>query len=135
MERKKVVEGKYTFEELRDIICTLRSEKGCPWDCSQTNESLIPCLEEETGEVIEAIHNIDSENLCEELGDLLYQIMMFARIAEEKGEFSIDDVIDGISAKMIRRHPNVFGDTQINTWEEGIDLWNQIKADEKNKKI
>lgn len=135
MERKKVVEGKYTFEELRDIICALRSEKGCPWDCSQTNESLIPCLEEETGEVIEAIHNIDSENLCEELGDLLYQIMMFARIAEEKGEFSIDDVIDGISAKMIRRHPNVFGDAKINTWEEGIDLWNQIKADEKNKKI
>lgn len=130
MEEKK----KYSFDDLRGIMCTLRSEHGCPWDKRQTTESMIPYLEEETGEVIEAIHNADTENLCEELGDLLYQIMMFSQIAEEKEEFTIEDVVNGISEKMIRRHPNVFGNLQVNTWEDGMDLWNRIKTEEKSKK-
>lgn len=121
----------HTFEELKEIIKTLRSEQGCLWDRAQTNESLIPFLEEESQEVIEAIHKKDTKNLCEELGDLLYQIMLLSQIAEEKNQFKIDDVISGISAKMIRRHPNVFGNVQISTWEEGEELWKAIKIKEK----
>ena len=112
---------KYTFEDLREIMRTLRSENGCPWDRRQTHESLIPCLEEEAGEVIDAIRNQDPENLC-------------SQIAEEKGLFTIDDVVDGVSAKMVRRHPNVFGDEKVNSSEEGLDLWNRIKTEEKSKK-
>ncbi len=125
---------KYTFDDLKDIMRTLRSENGCPWDRRQTHESLIPCLEEEAGEVIDAIRENDPENLCEELGDLLFQVMSHSQIAEEKGLFTIDDVIDGVSAKMIRRHPNVFGDEKVNSAEEGLDLWNRIKSEEKSKK-
>lgn len=125
---------KYTFEDLREIMRTLRSENGCPWDRRQTHESLIPCLEEEAGEVIDAIRNQDPENLCEELGDLLFQVMSHSQIAEEKGLFTIDDVVDGVSAKMVRRHPNVFGDEKVNSSEEGLDLWNRIKTEEKSKK-
>ena len=125
---------KYTFEDLREIMRTLRSENGCPWDRRQTHESLIPCLEEEAGEGIDAIRNQDPENLCEELGDLLFQVMSHSQIAEEKGLFTIDDVVDGVSAKMVRRHPNVFGDEKVNSSEEGLDLWNRIKTEEKSKK-
>lgn len=125
---------KYTFEDLRDIMRILRSESGCPWDRRQTHESLIPCLEEEAGEVIEAIHNQDQENLCEELGDLLFQVMSHSQIAEEKGFFTIDDVVHEISAKMVRRHPNVFGGEKANSLKEGADLWNLIKSEEKSKK-
>ena len=125
---------KYTFEDLREIMRILRSENGCPWDRRQTHESLIPCLEEETGEVIDAIHNMDMENLCEELGDLLFQVMSHSQIAEEMGNFTIDDVVDGISAKMVRRHPNVFGDVKVNSAEEGLELWKRIKSEEKSKK-
>lgn len=126
---------KHTFEDLKEIIETLRSEQGCPWDKSQTYESLIPFLEEETGEVIEAIHHKDMENLCEELGDLLFHVMLFSQMAEEQGQFKIDDVVDGISAKMIRRHPNVFGDLKVNSPEEGMKLWKEIKRNEKRKKL
>ena len=125
---------RYTFEDLAEIMRILRSEDGCPWDRRQTHESLIPCLKEETGEVIDAIRNQDMENLCEELGDLLFQVMSHSQIAQEKGYFTIDDVIDGISAKMIRRHPNVFGDVKVNSAEEGLDLWKRIKSEEKSKK-
>ena len=125
---------KYTFDDLKDIMRTLRSENGCPWDRRQTHESLIPCLEEEAGEVIDAIRENDPENLCEELGDLLFQVMSHSQIAEGKGLFTIDDVVDGVSAKMIRRHPNVFGDEKVNSAEEGLDLWNRIKSEEKSKK-
>ncbi len=127
-------EGPYTFEDLIEITAALRSEGGCPWDRKQTHESLIPCLTEESGEVIEAIHNQDMENLCEELGDLLFQVMIHSRIAEEKGMFSINDVIDGISAKMVRRHPHVFGDLTIDSEEERLALWQRIKSEEKSKK-
>lgn len=125
---------RYTFDDLRKIMQVLRSEEGCPWDRRQTHESLIPCLEEESGEVIDAIRNNDMENLCEELGDLLFQVMSHSQIAEEKGCFTADDVIDGISAKMIRRHPNVFGDAKVESMEEGMELWKKIKSEEKHKK-
>src|SRR5690554_4080909 len=100
----------YNFEEFMDIIRKLRSKDGCPWDKEQTHESLKQCLIEECYEVIEAINNKDSDNLCEELGDILLQVAMHSVIAEEDGEFTVEDVITEESRKMIRRHPHVFGD-------------------------
>jgi tetrapyrrole methylase family protein / MazG family protein len=104
----------YTFKELRDIIRKLRAPDGCPWDLAQTHESLIPCLKEESAEVIEGIQILkdtqDGDNLCEELGDVLLQVMLHSQIAEEEGLFTVDDVIEGLCRKMIRRHPHVFGD-------------------------
>lgn len=134
MEFTKKTEEQYTFDDLKEIMRTLRSENGCPWDKKQTHESLIPCLEEEAGEVIDAIRNQDMENLCEELGDLLFQAMIHSQIAAELGHFTIDDVVDGVSRKMIRRHPNVFGDLQVNSAAEGLELWERIKTEEKRKK-
>ena len=125
---------RYTFEDLKSIMRILRSEDGCPWDRKQTHESLIPCLKEEAGEVIDAIEAQDMENLCEELGDLLFQVMSHSRIAEENGLFTIDDVVHRISAKMVRRHPNVFGDVRVESDEEGMALWRRIKSQEKSEK-
>lgn len=124
----------YIFEELVSVVETLRSEHGCPWDREQTFESLKPCLQEETGEVLEAVDKQDMENLCEELGDLLYQVLIYSQIAREKGYFGLEDVVDGICAKMIRRHPHVFGDRRAVSSEESLDLWNEIKKQEKAKK-
>lgn len=128
------MEKKRTFYDLIEIVRKLRSEGGCPWDRKQTHDSLTGCIEEESGEVVSAIKNQDMENLCEELGDLLYLIVMNAEIAEDNKEFSMEDITEGICAKMVRRHPNVFGDVKVNSWEEGVDLWNQIKKQEKSKK-
>lgn len=124
----------HTFEDLIAVTETLRSGHGCPWDREQTHESLKKCLTEESGEVIDAIDHEDMENLCEELGDLLFQVMMHSQIAKEHGAFTIDDVVDGICEKMIRRHPHVFGNVTVNSPEEGLALWNAIKKQEKAKK-
>ena len=124
----------YTFEELVGIIAKLRSPEGCPWDRAQTFESLKKCLAEETEEVFQAVDHQDMENLCEELGDVLLQLVLNSQIAKEKGAFSIEDVIDGLGRKMVRRHPHVFGDVKVNSIEEGAALWQQIKMQEKAKK-
>lgn len=136
MTEKEILKAKehYTFSDLTAIMRILRSEGGCPWDRKQTHESLIPCLEEETGEVVSAIRNQDMDNLCEELGDLLFQVMIHSCIAEENGSFTIDDVVHRISAKMIRRHPNVFDGVTVNSEEEGLELWKRIKSEEKREK-
>lgn len=126
---------KYTYEQLLEIIRELRSEHGCPWDRAQTHESMIKCLREECEETVEAIQNKDDENLCEELGDVLLQVLLHARIAEEEGRFSMSDVVDGLAKKMIRRHPHVFGDApQAETPEEGLARWKAIKEQEKEAK-
>lgn len=128
---------KYDFNDLIEIIAALRAPGGCPWDIKQTHESLKECLIEESGEVIEAIDNRDDDNLCEELGDLLLQVVMHAQIAAEEKRFDINDVIQGVSEKMIRRHPHVFGDVKVTSQEESLALWNEIKKQEKaraNKK-
>lgn len=125
---------RYSYEDFLDIIAKLRAPGGCPWDMEQTHESLKKCLIEESGEVIEAIDNKDDENLCEELGDLLLQVVMHAQIAAEEGRFTMDDVVQGVSEKMVRRHPHVFGDAKVTSVEEGLDLWNAIKQQEKNRK-
>lgn len=105
------------FEAFRQIVSTLRSENGCPWDREQTFESLKPCMINEMTEAIAAINlykeEKDAENLCEELGDVLLQVVLLAQIAQEEGLFQIEDVIRGISRKMIRRHPHVFHDPQM----------------------
>lgn len=123
-----------TFTELVDIIAKLRSEHGCPWDKKQTHDSLKECLVEECQEAIEAIDNHDMENLCEELGDVLLQVMLHSQIASENGQFTIDDVVDGLCQKMIRRHPHVFGNVKVNSPEESKRLWMEIKKQEKQKK-
>ena len=121
----------YSFQDLTDIIAKLRSDEGCPWDREQTYESLKKCLADEAQEVYEAVDNQDMDNLCEELGDVLLQVMLNSQIAREEGAFTIDDVIDGLCRKMIRRHPHVFGDVKVSSVEEGLALWNDIKAQEK----
>lgn len=125
---------KYTYEDFLDIIAQLRAPGGCPWDQKQTHESMKECLLEEAQEVIEAIDNKDDENLCEELGDVLLQVVMHAQIAAEEGRFTMEDVVQGVSEKMVRRHPHVFGDVKVDSVEEGLDLWNAIKAQEKENK-
>ncbi|MGL5435066.1 MAG: MazG family protein [Lachnospiraceae bacterium] len=124
----------HTFDELKEIIAELRSDHGCPWDKEQTHESLKVCLEEESQEVLQAIDRHDMDNLCEELGDVLLQVMLHSRIAQENGIFTIEDVVDGLCAKMIRRHPHVFGNVKVTSPEESLALWNSIKKQEKAKK-
>jgi tetrapyrrole methylase family protein / MazG family protein len=121
------------FAKLREIIAVLRGPNGCPWDMEQTHESLKKYLIEETYEVIDAISSGDIDNLIEELGDVLLQVMLHAQIGEDEGYFSIDEVIEGLSTKMIRRHPHVFGDKQANTAEEVVRNWQEIKQEEKGK--
>lgn len=124
----------YTFENLVEITEKLRSPEGCPWDREQTLQSLKQYLKNESEEVFQAIDAGDMENLCEELGDVLFQVMINSQIAKEQGAFSIEDVVDGICRKMVRRHPFVFGDVKVNSVEESNALWNQIKMQEKAKK-
>ena len=121
------------FDEFVETIATLRAPGGCPWDQEQTHESMKKCLMDEAEEVLEAIDAKDDDNLCEELGDLLLQVVMHARIAAEEGRFTIEDVIRGVNDKMIRRHPHVFGDVKVESLEDQLKLWEEIKAKEKNK--
>ncbi len=128
------MKDKYSFSDLVEITARLRSPEGCPWDREQTFESLKKHLAEESQEVFDAIDNQDMENLCEELGDVLFQVMINSQIASEKGAFTIDDVVDGVCRKMVRRHPHVFGNVKVHSAEEGTALWNHIKMQEKAKK-
>jgi tetrapyrrole methylase family protein/MazG family protein len=115
---------------LYDIMARLRAPDGCPWDREQTHESLKPYLVEEAYEVMEAIDAESPPDLCEELGDLLLQIIFHAQLAEEEGQFHLGDVIDAISEKMVRRHPHVFGHESIETSDEVLDRWEEIKLAE-----
>lgn len=125
---------RYSIEDFIQVVEELRGENGCPWDKKQTHESLIPCLLEESGEVVEAIEKKDTLNLEEELGDVLLQVVMHARIAEEHGDFDFSDVVDGVCKKMIRRHPHVFGDAAFESREEQLSSWRKIKELEKIEK-
>jgi MazG family protein len=126
---------RYTYEQLLEIIAELRSDHGCPWDRAQTHESMIKCLYDECDEVVEAIKNKDDENLCEELGDVLLQVLLHAQIAAEESRFTMADVVDGIARKMVRRHPHVFGNAPMaQSEEEGLANWEAVKAMEKEEK-
>jgi len=116
----------YTWSDLIEVMARLRTT--CPWDREQTHESLVPYLIEETYEVADAIEAHSDGDLCEELGDLLLQIVFHAQLATERGKFSIADVVDGLSNKMIRRHPHVFGDSAVTSVAEVWQNWEQLKS-------
>src|ERR1700722_11873963 len=122
------------FERLVGIMARLRAPGGCPWDREKTFDTTKPYLLEETYEVFDAIDQRDWPNLAEELGDLMLQAVFFARMASEEGRFSIDDSLDAISEKLIRRHPHVFGDGSAKTSDDVKRRWDEIKADEKKHK-
>ena len=128
------MEKKYDFDELVHIIAELRSEHGCPWDRAQTFESLKKCLSDEVEDVFQAVDNHDDENLCEELGDVLMQVLLYCEIAGKQGAFTFEDVVQKVSEKLIRRHPHVFGDVKMpETDEEALELWRSVKAEEKRR--
>jgi tetrapyrrole methylase family protein/MazG family protein len=121
------------FAKLRQIIAKLRGPDGCPWDRKQTHASLKPYLLEECYEVLQALDEGAPQKLCEELGDLLLQIMLHAQIAAEAGQFSIDDVIQGISNKLIHRHPHVFGGQKVQDAGEVELNWEALKQEERKE--
>jgi MazG family protein len=122
------------FQDLVALMARLRSPEGCPWDREQTYATLAPMLLEEAYEAFEAVEEARDgrpANLCEELGDLLFQIVFYAQVASERGEFTVDDVTGQIHAKMVRRHPHVFGDVVVRDNEELLRNWEALKAEEK----
>ena len=125
------------LEELKNTVARLRAPEGCPWDRTQTHESLKAACVEEAAEVVSGINILSrtgkTQSLCEELGDLLLQVIMHSQIAEEEGLFTLTDVIRGINEKMIRRHPHVFGPITNNKTNPGTipAEWKKIKAMEK----
>jgi len=119
------------FATLVDIIAKLRAPDGCPWDRKQTHSSLRENLLEECYEVLAALDEADGEKLCAELGDLLMQIILHAQIATEAGEFKLEDVIKGINAKLIHRHPHIFGSLKVKDAEEVALNWEALKQEEK----
>jgi tetrapyrrole methylase family protein / MazG family protein len=123
------------FSKLRQVIAELRGPNGCPWDKKQTHNSLKKYLIEEAYELIEAITNDDIDHMIEELGDVLLQVMLHAQIGEDEGYFSIDDVIEGITSKMVRRHPHVFGTVKVDGVEDVLSNWQEIKAQEKSSQM
>ncbi len=123
------------MKELLEIMSRLRDpESGCPWDVKQDFASIAPYTIEEAYEVADAIERNDLENLREELGDLLLQVVFHAQMADEAGAFDFSDVADGISRKLVRRHPHVFSDLQILSAEEQSDAWEKFKAHERQEK-
>ena len=122
------------FDQLLDIMNRLRGPGGCPWDREQTRTSLKPFLIEEAYEVLEAIDAGDPGALAEELGDLLFQVVFHARIAEERGEFAMADVLRGLVDKMVTRHPHVFGEAAVETAGEALAQWEVLKQREAAKR-
>ncbi|RKN65751.1 nucleoside triphosphate pyrophosphohydrolase [Paenibacillus ginsengarvi] len=122
------------FERLREIVDILRSPNGCPWDREQTHASIRKNLIEETYEVLETIDDDDPAAMCEELGDLLLQIMLHSQMEAETGAFDVYDVIEGLNEKLIRRHPHVFGDAGADDADEALRNWNAMKAEEKKSR-
>ncbi len=126
---------KNNIDQLLSIMAQLRDEElGCVWDKKQTFESIIPYTIEETYEVVEAINKQDWNNLQEELGDLLYQIVFYAQMAKEAQLFDFNDVVDVLNEKLVRRHPHVFGDSKLNSEEEINAEWDKIKQQERKNK-
>ena len=133
---KEYIESeRHDIEELIEIVHILRSPDGCEWDRAQDFDSMKKCLKDETDEVLCAIDKKDYENLQEELGDVLLQVVMNSEIASEKGLFTLSDVVQTLCEKLIRRHPHVFGDTpKPTTPEESLAIWRSVKAIEKARR-
>ena len=124
----------YGFSDLCEIMAILRAPGGCPWDAEQTHATIKRSLIEETYEVIEAINKDDKDLLCEELGDVLLQVVFHAQMEAETGTFDIGSVCDGICKKLIERHPHVFGTVQVDSTEQVLDNWDAIKRRSKQQK-
>ena len=124
------------LQNLIEVVAQLRSpDGGCPWDLAQTPQTLIPYVIEEAYEVVDAIKSENQAAIAEELGDLLLQVVLQAQIAGEQGHFSLEEVAQGITNKLIRRHPHVFGDVEVNNAEEVRQHWEKIKAAEKGETL
>jgi nucleoside triphosphate diphosphatase len=123
------------FERAVAIMARLRAPGGCPWDREQTFDSIKPYTLEETYEVLEAIDNRDWDELSGELGDLLLQVLFYSEMSKEQGTFTIDEVLEKLSAKLVNRHPHVFGDVQAETASQVVRNWEAIKAEEKRKRL
>ncbi len=119
------------YEELRAIVARLRAPDGCPWDREQTHASLRPHLIQEAYEVIAVLDEGDTGRLPEELGDLFFQILIHSQLAEEAGEFSMADVLSHLAAKLVRRHPHVFGDVALEGVDQAVSQWDELKRDER----
>lgn len=119
------------LEELIEVVRILRSENGCQWDREQTHDSLKPNMLEEAYEAVDAINNNDMKHLKEELGDVLLQVVLHSQIADEEKAFNIEDVAFELKEKLIRRHPHVFGNVEVNSTQDIIDNWDAIKKQEK----
>lgn len=133
--KEYIEKSKHDINELIEIVEVLRSPDGCEWDRAQNFNSMKKCLTDETAEVLAAIDNLDYKNLQEELGDVLLQVIMNAQIAKEEGLFDINDVVQTLCEKLIRRHPHVFGDVEKpSTPEESLKLWKMVKQKEKGLK-
>lgn len=128
---KRELKESYSLQELKEIVAELRGEGGCPWDRTLNYENLKPYIGEETAEVQAAVDKGDMQNLCEELGDVLLQLLLYSDMAEKDGYFSFDDVISGIARKLVRRHPHVYGEAKAETPEEALAIWKAVKAEEK----
>ena len=131
---REIEQRPLAFDDLLSLIKTLRGENGCPWDRKQTPRSMITQLLEETYELMDAIAEEEPEAVCEELGDVLFHIFFLACLYEEKAAFNIETVAAGITRKMIRRHPHVFGDSVVQTAEEVKEQWQRIKNEENKAK-
>ena len=119
------------IDELRRTMARLRAPDGCPWDREQTHQTLARCLIDECSELLDTIDRNDLPHMREELGDVLIQVVFHAQLAAERGEFDFDDVAREINAKLIRRHPHVFGNGQADTSAQVIEVWEKVKAGEK----
>ncbi len=124
---------RYDYADLLQIMKVLRAPGGCPWDGEQTHESIRRDFLEETCEAVEAIDRADMTGLCEELGDVLLQVVFHAQIETEKGGFTMDDVVNGICQKLVYRHPHVFGQTRVSGSEEVLVNWDVLKRKEKGQ--
>lgn len=140
MKNSEYIKEKYNLEDLKAVVHKLTQPDGCPWDSVQTYESLCKYVTDEALEVVEAVKNNDVINLKEELGDLLLIVLMYSEIAVKFGDFTFDDVVDNVADKMVKRHPNVFGDNILTEEEKqleqmGVSRWNIVKLKEKTKRL
>ena len=125
---------KSEFDELLKVSKILHGENGCAWDKEQTTVSFTKHVKEETEELLEAIASKDTAHIREELGDAIWSLIFFAKLAEKENLFTIDEALKEVKEKIIRRHPHVFGDVKVSSVEEIMDNWERIKREEKEKK-
>lgn len=134
MKKKRSRTNGSNFTELKRVFATLQGPNGCPWDKEQTHFSILPQLQEEVEELMDAVRRGDDANMREEIGDVLLHVMFHAEIAARDGRFTIEDVIEGLVEKLKRRHPHVFGTAKVTSSAHVVKRWNEIKREEKKGK-